>query len=264
MNPPDTMVAPGTEVTEEEGLGDVSLIGGSQPGDQGIATQDEGNGLAGDYEAPEPSEEELAVAATVFRELRDRVNDYGPEQTVEALIQAVDVVPELCRPEEWPGETDGEYHRAPQLDEIGALLLKGCRAKLPISPKHVVFLWRNKEKWTLRGVTVRSNTKSFDQRTSFLLKGRLAVVEINFHHWKTLNPLQKIFTVYHALREIDEDGASQHPDFEGYLDELEVFGPRVFRDMALLAASIERGSERELPYQLSIFDQMEDEEEDKV
>ena len=260
MNPPETMVAPGTEAAEEEGVGDVSLVGGSEPGDQGIATQDEGNGLAGEYEAPEPSEQELWAAAVAFQGFRERVNDYTPEQTVEALIQVIDVLPELCRPEEWPGAEDEEYHRAPQLDEIGVLLLKGCRAKLPISPKDVVFLWRNKEKWTLRGVPVRSNTKSFDTRTSFLLKGRLAVIEINFHHWKTLNPLQKVFTVYHALREIDEGGALQHPDFKGYLDELEVFGSRVFRDMALLAKSIERGSERALPYQLSVLDQLDDEQ----
>ena len=233
--------------------GDVSLVD-SEPGEQGAATQDE---EPAEYQAPEPSQDEVKRALAALKELRARVNDYGPERTVESLVAIVDVASAMRRPEAWPGAEDEEFHVAPEIKEIGTLLLKGCRAKLTLSPKDVIWLWRNKEKWTSRGQTVRHNTKSLDTRTSFLTDGARAVVEVNFHHWATLNPLQKIFTVYHALRELDGTGSPQAPDFVGYFDELEVFGPRVFRDMVTLENSLKRGAERELPYQLSLLDQDE-------
>ena len=125
---------------------------------------------------------------------------------------------------------------------------------MSLSPKHLVSLWRNQAKWIRRGSTVRSDTKALDTRTQFLTKGKRAVIEINFHHWKALNPLQKVFTVYHELRE----AIDAHADFEGYFDELELFGSRVFRDMAQLAATIQESAELELPHQLGIFDQVEE------
>lgn len=267
MTPPGTLVeearaeadAAERELQENPELAkkDVSILNGGQPtaapGEQGAATA--GEEQQAEYVQPEPSEDEIQRGLRVLSELRARAQDFGSERTIESLVSIVDIVPALRRPDEWAKGEEDEYDAAPQIKEICTLLLKGCAAKLTLSPKDVVYLWRNKAKWTQHGVTVRSNTKPLDTRTQFLTKGTVAVVEINFHHWKALNPLQKIFTCYRALRILDKDASVRHADFEGYFDELELFGPRVFREMAQLKAAIDRGADRELPFQISLFDQ---------
>ncbi len=204
-----------------------------------------------EYEPEEPTVEQLQAAGEVLRTLEES-EALGPEPTVEALVELVDVLPQFCRPEEWPGEEDEEYIEAPEIGAIGELLIRGSE-RLTLGTERVAYLWRNRAKWTSRGVTVRSDTKALDTRTQFLTKGKRAVIEINFHHWKALNPLQKVFTVYHALRE----AIDAHPDFEGYFDELELFGSRVFRDMAQLAATITKSEDLDHPHQLGIFDEVE-------
>lgn len=268
MISPSTLVDPAsTEVEEGDpkiAPQDVSILGNdpepkSQPGEQGSATQDDEPAA---YAPKEPTKQELKAAEDVLRELRSRAQDYGPQRTIDALIQVVDVVPGFTVPTEWQGEEDEEFRDAPTVSEIAALLIRGCHVQLGISPNEVACLWRNKEKWVdSAGHNVRSKAASLDARTRFMTEGVKATIEINFHLFKTMNPAQKVFTIYHALRQIDADGKKISPDFSGFLDELEYFGPRVFREHVALANSMQRGLKREIPFQLSFLDEQAETEQ---
>jgi len=235
----------------------------SKPGENGIATQD-AEPVSAPYTPPQPTQNEIRLAGEVLTELRDRAQDLGPQKTIEGLIQVVDVHPEFITPEGWPGEEDELYLEAGVVREIVNILLRGCGPKLAISPRKVACLWKNHEKWTKGGKTVRTQTVSHDARTRFYTGGVLATIEVNFHHFRTLNPLQKVFSLYHALRELDAAGSRQPPDFVGYFDELEVFGPYVFREMVTMFGAAKRGQQDAsgLPYQLSLLDEMTIEEKE--
>jgi hypothetical protein len=81
------------------------------------------------------------------------------------------------------------------------------------------------------------------------------VVEMNFHHFKTLNPLQRTFALYHELRQVSADGGKAAPDFSGFYDEMEIFGSRVFREMMELARVIDVGSQVTFQHQLPLFEE---------
>lgn len=211
------------------------------------------------YHRRPATDEEIERARAVLAELQERCQDWTSEQTVDALVQIVDVHPTFTPPDEWQGEDDEEYREAYCVREMVTLLLRGCRT-LAISPRKVTCLWRNKAKWTRGGKVVHAGSKSFDTRTQFLTGGVLASIEVNYHDFKALNPLQKVFVVYHALAELDAEGSSIPPDFSGYRHEIEVFGARVFRDMVSMAESVKKGLERAMPHQLSLLDQVWDEE----
>lgn len=210
-----------------------------QPGDEG-------------YVAKEPTDDDRKNAEQVFKAI-SKADILGPDGAVSALLQLIDVHPKFTPPEEWPEAEGVEYSLSDVLSEMGKILLKGC-PKLGVKHPRVVFLWRNKEKWVSGGKTVRGKTASFNTRVRTLLSGKVGAVEINFHHFRTLNPLQRIFSLYHELRKLGADGGIQKPDFAGFYDELELFGPRVFRDMVELARVIEVGSEVTYQYQLPLFD----------
>lgn len=238
------------EAAEKEAT-EVQLKTDVEPGEQGIATQEEEP--SAEYVAPEPSEEQVAAAREVLAQLEDRVREYGPERTVDALMQVIDVLPEFTTPEEWPLDEEDEYAEAALVGRIGSFLLRGC-SKLKLSPKHVVWLWRNREKWTSKGRTVRGAALTLNTRARFLTDGKKAVIEVNFQHWKTLNPQQRVLVVYHELRCLDAEGKTVAPDFEGFNDELEIFGTRTFREMVALETAVQRGAERELQYSLSLLE----------
>ena len=238
------VTAPGEASTPEptDAGADVSIVGEAPEPEPEVG-----------YQRAEPSQEDLTRAVQALARLRAE-EPPKDETALLDLLAIVDVHRDYTREEEWPTATDDEYAAAPMLARLGEILADTFSKLAPLEGAEIVYLWRNKAKWTARGNTVRSATKALDTRTQFLAYGKTIAIDVNFHHWKTLNPLQKIFTLHHALREVDGKGGVRHPDFDGYFDELEVFGPRVFRDMARLAASISRGNERALPHQLSIFD----------
>jgi len=229
-----------------------------EPGEQGIATQEEDE--VPEYVPPEATKEEVATARKALAELRRQVRNIGGERTVEGLIALMDVHPDLTTPLEWQGENDEEYRPAQVVERVVALLTAGC-PQIEITPKKVICLWRNKQTWTSRGVTVRSRAKSLGGLDRYLTDDCWAVLEVNFHLFKHMTPLQKVWTCYHALRELDGKGKLRPADFVGYFDELEIFGARVFRDTVRLANSVKRGLDTEHPFQLSLLEEMDDEED---
>lgn len=205
------------------------------------------------YEPPKVTPTAKKTATKVYGAVRD-ADILGPGDAVSALLQMIDILPVMTPPDEWPGPSDEEYHEAPVVGEMAAVLIKGC-AKLTVKPHDIVFLWRNKEKWMAGGKTVRGNAKTFPTRVRHLLDGKKACVEINYHHFKTLNPLQRTFALYHELRLLDAAGSIQKPDFHGFYDEIEIFGPRVFRDMMELSRVMELGEQVTHPHQLPLWEE---------
>lgn len=204
-----------------------------------------------EYVAPKPTAKQKKTADKVYDTLKGQ-DIIGADAAVSAMLQLIDVHPSFTPPEEWPGSESDEYYKSSQLAAMSELLCKGC-PKLTVKPKGVIFLWRNKEKWTSAGKTVRGNVAKLNTRVRYLQKGKRAVVEINYHHFRTLNPLQRTFALYHELRQLTEDGSIQPAEFSGFYDEMEVFGPRVFREMMELARVVEVGSRVEHEHQLPLF-----------
>jgi hypothetical protein len=204
------------------------------------------------YIPPTPSADDKKTAEKVYTALK-KADILGADAAISGLLQLLDVHPQFCTPEEWPGDEDSEYCVSERLESMAEILAKGC-PKITIKPQDIVFLWRNKEKWLSGGKTVRGNVKSFPKRVVYLLEGKVATVEINYHHWKTLNPLQRAFSLYHELRQLAPTGATVPPEFSGFYDEMEVFGPRVFREMMELQRVVEIGSQVQYQHQLSLFE----------
>lgn len=207
------------------------------------------------YKPPAPTTDSLKDAEEVLKALRKDAEELGPEAVVSSLIAIIEVIPPFTTPDVWPGKDDEEYFTPAQAPAaIGELLIRGNKL-LTVKHADLVYLWRNKEKWSSKGKTVRGKTVSLNTRAAFLSGGKRAVIEINFHHWKTINPLKRVSLMYRQLRSLDGVGAtSRPPDFTGYFDELELFGSRVFRDTVTLEHSFNTGREKSYPHQLPLFD----------
>ena len=105
----------------------------SEPGEQGIATQDD----VGEDKAPTVWERPVGAvekknAGEVLRNLESNAQDMAPEAVIDALIAVVDVHPELTIQHEWPGTAEEEYRESPIIERIGLLLCRGC-PKIEIS-----------------------------------------------------------------------------------------------------------------------------------
>lgn len=258
-----TQEAPATEAPEEvEGAesGEENIVPfpgvNGKPGDQGIATQDDEE-VVQEYEPPEPSEGELKIADEIFQELDNRAK-LADEDIVSGLIRLVDVHKQFLTPQDLFSTTDEVFAGAAVIDEIARLL---CRCtRIEVSYRKLGFWFKDHEKWTSDGQTVDAQVKRFDGFQQHINEGMVAAIVVNYHHWKTLNPRQKVFTVYHALRQLDEKGKRSAPDWVGYFDEPSLFGAGVHREMVTMARAFvkdapERAGE---PYQLSILDEVYD------
>ncbi len=204
------------------------------------------------YIPAEPTKDELTAATSVYTALKKGVAKYSDDQTVSALIALVDVHKAFSTPENWMAEEDDEYEESSVVANIAKYLLLGCR-QLDLKPTSLVCLWRNKDKWMDGERTKRSASTKFNTRTQFLVEGKKAAIEINFHHWLTLNPLQKVQTIYHELRGRSGDGVAIAPDFVGFFSELEVFGARSFHEFIELGRSVALAETVEHPHQLDVF-----------
>lgn len=207
------------------------------------------------YVRPKPTKKQVKTAEKVWDTIQE-ADIIGADNAVSSLIQLIDVHPLFTPPEEWPAAEEAEYCQSELIERMATVLCKGAK-KLWVNPDDLVFLWRNKDKWQSGGQTVRGNVARFPTRVRHLLDGKLAAIEINYHHFLTLNPLQRTFTLYHELRQISAEGKLNQPDFGGFYDEIEVFGPRVFREMVELARVVEVGSRVDHQYQLPLFDDEE-------
>lgn len=225
------------------------------PADADEVTLDTGP-VEAPYVPPEPTDKQIAAAKAVLKELSSRVDKYSDSDTVEALLQVVDVVAPFRTPEHWPDDDDKEYAPAPVVERIVKVLCRGA-SKINVPAWSIICLWRNKDKWMDGDRPKRGATAKLDTRTQHLLEGAQLVIEVNFHHWLSLNPLQKVQTIYRLLRERDEEAGKRRPDFVGYLDEMEIFGLRTFHEMVSLEFALAKAKEVTHPHQLP-FPEWED------
>ena len=230
----------------------------SSPGDQGSATQDDREDPT--YAPSEPNKDQLKLAEAAYQELKE-AHDLGADLTITKLISIVDVHGRMQTPTGWPGEEDDLYVEAPVLKEIGVPLLKGCE-KLEMEIPRIVWLFVNRTKWKSHGKTVRGKSKGLDARAEFLTGGKRAFVEINYHLFKTMNPRQKVATVYACLRRLARDGKTIAPDFSGFFDELSLFGLHTYRETIALQRAVEDGQQLKLPFQMSVLEAAGPEDEE--
>lgn len=213
-----------------------------------------------DYTPPEPTDDELQLADEVFRNLDDRAHEMPAQKVIDGLIQLVDVHKQFITPELFQArdEDDDPYHPASVVSEIARLLCRGCE-KLEVPYTRLAFVFKDHEKWTSAGQTVEARVKRFDGFHQYMHEGLVAAVIVNYHHWKTLNPRQKVFVTYHALRELDSKGKRRAPDWGGYFEEPGLFGAGVHREMVTMArAFVKDAPEASEAYQLSILDEVYD------
>lgn len=233
----------------------------SEPGKQGSATVDDDEESEGLYQPPDPSQEELKLADELVSELRGP-DKLGAEAAVAKLIRVVDVHPEFVTPMSWPGESSDRYRESSVVDRIATLLCHHC-VKVEISARDLICLWRNSKSWNRRGRVVRADARSVPNIDQELL-GAKAEVVVNYRLFRHQNPLQKVQTVYRALRVFDAEGSKRPYDFEGFLDELEVFGARTFEEGVRMERAFESAQEVKLPHQLSLLDGFEPEDGSEV
>jgi len=206
-----------------------------------------------------PSDTEIENAKKVLAHLDANAQDMGPEAVIDALVQIVDVHPDFRMPSSWPDKSEVTLVEAPLLSRIGKLMLRGC-PKVEVSPLKVRFLWRNKKTWTKRGVAVHAQAKKLSEVGRFFANGAVAAVVGNFQLFRLLNTRQKLRAIYHSLRELDAEGVIRPPQFEGFFDEITLFGTGTNQTDAHLRRAMERGGERDLPFEEhpSLFDDPEE------
>lgn len=223
----------------------------SKPGEQGIATQENEPAKKPRVWDRSPTQQEIVFADDYLQKLRHDSQEMGAEGVIDALVKVLDVHPHFQMPHEWPGEAEDTLTKAPLLKSLGTFLAKGC-AKIEISPTKVLWLWKNKKTWTKQGEQIRCQAKKLSDVGSHLAGGAVAVVIGNFQLFRLLNTRQKIAAIYHALRTLDAEGNIRPNQFEGFFDEIQLFGTGTFQTDVLLRRAIEHGAQRELPFEETV------------
>ncbi|MEE8551426.1 MAG: hypothetical protein V3T08_09265 [Gemmatimonadota bacterium] len=221
----------------------------SKPGEQGSATQEAETKSEAPpiWTRPDVTKKDQANAEQLLHKLRSDAQDMKPEAVIDSLIAVVDVHKELTIPHQWPGEASEEYRHAPTIEAIGLLLCRGC-PKIEISGRKVGFLWRNKKTWTKKGANVEAMGKSYGALLAYHSNGFNAAVIVNFQIFRMLNTRQKVRALYKALRCLDENGTVIANQFEGFYDELELFGTGTSPEDHRLATAVVSAQQRELPF----------------
>lgn len=239
-------------------MDDVQLQTDVEPGEQGIATQDEEQAAPKVFRR-DATEGQVEIADSIWSDLQDNAHQMSTELIVDRLVQCVDVLP-ILTVRGWQHDAKERYAESPVLERIGKIMLRGCQ-KLELSPRDVVFYWRNSKTWTKRGVTVLADAKVIPAWARKATDGTKVMVFANHREFRKMNTLQKLKALYHALRGLDADAKRVPPHFEGWVDELEHFGPKTFEQEVRMVNAITRGQEKELPFQLSLLDEPDEGDE---
>lgn len=165
----------------------------------------------------------------------------------------------------WPKDAEGEleeYVRSSVAKEIGDGLIADILRLSHLRRFDIHYLYRNKETWESAGRTIYGQMK----RPSGLLKNYSTadyIVLLNYPVWLNMTPMQRVALVYHELRHGDAQGKIVGHDFEGFFDELALFGTDTYRDWNLLAKAVDKGEDVKHQYSLgiSLLDTADDEGE---
>lgn len=158
----------------------------------------------------------------------------------------------------WPVDGEGEaaeYVHAERAEEIGAGLVREMNRIGHLARYRIHYLFRRKESWTSKGKIVHGEMK----RPTGLLKNYAEadfIMLLNWNSWLSFNAMQRVALIYHELRHGDPDGKLNPHDFEGFFDELQLFGTGTYRDWNSLARAAEKGAEVRHQYTLSLLDEV--------
>lgn len=144
----------------------------------------------------------------------------------------------------WPREEGEpvEYVRTHLAEKIGNELIRKIARLGHLRIFVIHYLFRNKESWESAGRSVLGQMK----RPSGLLKEYAStdfIVLLNWQAWQNMTPMQRVALVYHELRHGNVEGKLEGHDFEGFFDELALFGTDTYRDWNLLAKAVDKGEE---------------------
>lgn len=176
-----------------------------------------------------------------------------PRRVVEDLCEIAQEPDPGTDPWPYEGEDPVEFLPADNAQAIGEALIRRLRRFDHLHAYRIHYLFRNK-KWESKGKTVHGKM----QRPTGLLKNYAEadfIVLLNWESWQACNPMQRVALVYHELRHGDAEGKTQGHDFEGFFDELELFGTGTYRDWNRLASAADNGTGVRHQYTLSLLDQ---------
>ena len=97
-------------------------------------------------------------------------------------------------------------------------------------------------------MAVHAAPKSYGALLSFHSQGFSAAVVVNYQIFKLLNTRKKVRGIYKALRALDKNGVIIPNQFEGFYDELELFGTATNAEDQFLARAVEKGLQVALPF----------------
>lgn len=155
--------------------------------------------------------------------------------------------------EPWPHEGDEpvEFVRSEVAEKVATSLIEGIYRLAPMAQFRIHYLFRNKDAWKKAGKTVFGEMK----RPAGLLKEYASadyIVLLNWLLWRALNPMQRVALVYHELRHGDVEGKVRAHDFEGFFDELKLFGTDTYRDWQALAEAAGQGERVQHQFSLEL------------
>lgn len=170
----------------------------------------------------EPDEEWQQTAETADADL-----DVDPTAVcLEIARRLEDEGDEDLEVDGWSGGDPFMYAGTPEW--IGQELIRRLPIFEPLRDKEIDYLYREND-WSVRGALAMGQMKNV---TGLLRRysGKDFVAMFSFATWKNLSSWQKVALVYHELRHASGDGKLNAHQFEGFFDELEVFGVQTFRD----------------------------------
>lgn len=188
---------------------------------------------------------------------------FGTGDDAATMKGAPGIVRELCEVAEehdeptdpWPVDGDGEaveFVASEVAQRIGEGLVNGIARFYHLRLYRIHYVLRNAP-WEKGGKTVLGQMK----RPSGLLKNYAAadfIVLLNWEMWQAMNPMQRVALVYHELRHGDSEGKIAPHDFEGFFDELRLFGTATYEDWNALAQAAVKGQDVRHQYSLSLLD----------
>lgn len=193
------------------------------------------------------------IETTLSTENGEAVTLEDPRRVVEALS----IIAEGEDPGTSPWPTRGgdpvEYVQAENAREIGEELITRVRRLNHLRGYRIHYLFRHKETWEKSGRAIYGQMK----RPSGLLKSYADadfIVLLHWQAWDLFNPMQRVALVYHELRHGDAEGKIQAHDFEGFFDELRLFGVATYSDWNRLAAAARKGERYRHQHSLPLFE----------
>jgi len=109
-------------------------------------------------------------------------------------------------------------------DLWGVFGLGGGEGTLACPPSKLDFYFRMTPTWTSGGAPVIAKPKRYTGLLAAKFPDTLAAVVVHLRKFRDANPLQRVWMVYHGMRQVDEEGRLRPYTFGGFIEEPMYFG----------------------------------------